>query len=190
MTTSSTAPSAPAVHPISAAFLAEQLASGKRVLWQAHPDPKVMLRKAMPFLVIGIGMALFAVFFIGVGAMVAGALGFFGLPFVFVGVGFAWIGVTTWRQATRTLYAITEHRALILTPASSGWRVDVYLARDVRSCTRFVGADGGGDLVFREVETIARNGQTMRRKIGFMGIADVGRVEQILNRALLSSTTT
>ncbi|HEY1097364.1 MAG TPA: hypothetical protein VGF99_00490 [Myxococcota bacterium] len=164
--------------------LQQELEAGERVAWSAQPSPALYGRQLKAFGVIGVIAAAMAMCWIAIGTMAAGVVfGLFGAPFLLVAVVFASLPLRMRERAGRTMYAITDRRAIVVAPDGKQWRVDSYVADDLRSCTRVVDATGGGDLVFRERITGSRS---TVEKIGFLGIDDVGRAEQVLERELLS----
>ncbi len=93
----------------------------EEVLWTGKPCTSAK-PKTQPFLI------LFALFWLGfaifwtIGASIGGGLfGFFGLPFICVGIGLVYgITVGPRRQLQNTVYAVTDKRCIILTRKRRG----------------------------------------------------------------------
>ena len=91
-----------------------------------------------------------------------------------------------WRKAKKIVYALTDERALILTPTGRG-------GVSVRSITpteliprkRTRNSDGSGSLLFSRV-TVARRGANTSGwyevPVGFEHIADIGEVEALIEK--------
>ncbi len=83
-------------------------------------------------------------------------------------------------QATRTVYALTDQRALILKPTFGSTNVASYPTLERVERTSLAG--NRGDLVFATETYITHERYYRRatRKIGFFGIPDVRRVEELM----------
>ncbi len=88
-------------------------------------------------------------------------------------------------MATRTIYGLTDKRALIIKHSLSGKSVESYTEIDQLERTSL--DNGKGDLVFARLSTrYRRKGgyRTRTRKIGFFGIDNVREVEALMLRSL------
>ncbi len=160
-----------------------QLEAGERLLWYGRPDPKRQLLGSLVVLLFGIPWTAFALFWTAAASgLVWGEMGFgwhslfalWGVPFVLVGFGMLGSPYWLYRKAQRTVYAITNRRALII----SGTRtreIQSYTARDIGIIERSERANGKGDVMFA---TAASNKNPQR--VGFTGIPDARRVERLL----------
>jgi hypothetical protein len=189
-----------------------ELRDGERLLWVGQPLPARYARAAWPMVLFGIPWTAFAVFWIvmaggmgffaanagpgGPGAGGAALFGccfpLFGVPFVLIGIGMLTSPIWLRRQARRTCYALTDRRAIVWKAQSfGGVEVRSYGPDDLTRLVRTENADGTGDLVFEEfVRTTRRYGNngnrsTYRTRYGFLAIADVRRIEELLRRVLL-----
>lgn len=177
-----------------------QLHPGEKLLWVGKPMPlRVMLSRGdlIPA-VTGVAMIVFMLVlfnsigfgsfssanFDGPGSPVFSIFNWF--PLIFVGFGLLTISkpIYEFLMAGRTVYALTDQRAIIIKPVlSGGKKVESYT--DSEGIERHDIADGKGDLVFqREMYTTYSNRRrrVRTRKIGFFGIPNVQQVEAMMLR--------
>lgn len=168
-----------------------ELEPGERLLWSGQPDPKRLSKKAILISLFGIPWTAFAIFW------VVAAAGFklpdfsslsggfqsvfplFGIPFVLIGLGMFAAPYWVYRSAKRTVYAITNRRALVISFGRAK-SVQSYFEQDVCDISRVERADGSGNIIFRTEETTDRKGNSRLNQIGFFGIPEVRRVERVL----------
>jgi hypothetical protein len=168
-----------------------ELRSGERIVWTARPIPKRFSRGGWLLSLFGIPFLAFSLFWMFMaGSISRSAPGpfqlfqLFGVPFVLVGIGLVTSPIWMRKRAERTVYFITDQRAVTM---SQGWggrtRVESYAPDQLQSITREEFSDGSGDIIF--VTRIWRDSDGDRRtqRIGFFGIPDVKAVEEHL-RAL------
>jgi len=160
-----------------------EVREGEHVTWIDQPIASRCMRAALPLVGFAVPWTAFALFWTwsayrmthGRGADVAFAA--FGLPFVAIGLGMFsspfWIG----RMARRTLYVLTDRRAIIIAPAFRGTFVRSFDPAQLHDLRRTQGADGSGDLVFATDTVTYSRGRTQTRPIGFEAVADVRDVE-------------
>jgi hypothetical protein len=166
-----------------------QLDGGERLLWSGSPDPGTVAMGALPISLFGIPFGGFACFWVwGAWHQVsrsASAPGpwilfpLFGLPFVMVGLGLISMPFWVWLGAKRTVYAITERRAIII--SGFGARgVSSFTHSEICDLTRIEKADGSGTLWFATRPFTSSNGMQRNLRVGFQGIPDVRQVEQLI----------
>ncbi len=169
-----------------------ELWSGEHLTWLEQPLQGRAACKAIPLTVFGIiwiGVTIswnadwrsFPSRLAGTGP----ALDLFEVPFVLIGLALVCSPLWMWLKAWRTVYGVTDRRALI---AVMGWRGGVSVRsfepealKDFRRAQR---PDGSGDLVFDEDVTRDSEGHSQSTEVGFFGIRDVKSVEEKL-RALV-----
>jgi hypothetical protein len=187
------------------ALLSRELDPGEQVLWCAQPDPKRYLGHYWPLLVITLlFMWVFPLSISAVGiverhatwvelktadtqAVSFGAylLSHWGwIVAIGVGILLSVMSVCVWSAqrgvAVRTVYAITQHRAIVLVLKSK----DVVFVRDYRGeelihTARTQYKDGVGNLRFESARVVVGNsGGTGYH--GFLGIPEVIEVERLL----------
>lgn len=176
-----------------------ELAKGERITWIGRPIPGLMARSAWTMVLFGIPFTAFSFFWL---ATASGFVGrapirapiFFilwGIPFVLVGLGMLSSPLWMYRRALRTVYAITDRRALSIEIGPWG-RVVVrsFEPASLGTLSRTQNADGSGHLVFRrEYRPGGRRGGRFV-DIGFLAVPDVkdveGRIRELVRRANLA----
>lgn len=160
-----------------------QLESGERLLWHGRPDPKRQLFGALLIMLFGIPWTAFSVFWVGAASGLFwgerqigwfSLFGLFGVPFVLVGLGMLTAPYWTYRTAQRTVYALTNRRALIISGDRTR-KIQSFAGTDIDLIERTERADGKGDVMFATVA----NDKNLQR-VGFLGITDARRVERLL----------
>ena len=166
-----------------------QLDSGERLLWSGSPMAGGMAMGALPATLFGIPFTAFAAFWMTTawngtrhlphdfGPWMLFPL--FGVPFLLIGLGILTAPFWAYLAAQRTVYAVTDRRALIIV----GWpraTVQSFQPSDISDLTRVEGADGRGSLMFASRLWTGNNGFPRSSRIGFVGIDEVRRVEQLI----------
>lgn len=168
-----------------------QLDSGERLLWAGKPAPSGAAVGSLPMTVFGLLFAGFAAFWIWAaagglsrssGGVESGPGAFFplfGIPFLLVGLGMVFAPLWAYVGAKSTVYAVTDRRAMII--AGSGTKsVRSFTAEEIGEIVRVERADGTGTLMFASVPRTTSKGHTTISRVGFVGIPDVRRVEQLI----------
>jgi hypothetical protein len=182
-----------------AAMVDAELAKGEKVAWIGRPIPWLRARSSLPMALVGIPFTAFALFWIAAaGGFVfhhggPGPPGFFplfGIPLVLVGLGLLLSPLWAYRKAMRTVYAITDQRALTIEPGLWGHVVvQSFEPQQLAHLERHQRGDGSGDLVFRREHRGSGRGHYMVA-IGFLAVADVreaeDRIRQLVARAAAS----
>lgn len=165
-----------------------ELYGGETLLWAARPSMMRVIQKNAialigPLMMLGVLLFIlprfmgFSVFSFGFGSS---------FSFIFVIILLIMLGsmaVPIWSlfSEARAVYAITDQRALIITPGLSGRSVKSYSASDIQRIERH-GSDTG-DIIFG-YETRYRRSRYGSRAysvgIGFYGIPNVRAVELLL----------
>jgi len=183
-----------------------ELRDGESLVWTGQPKPSRFMRSAIPIVLFGIPWTAFALFWMaGASGMLFGGAGdgggvpggfdafftcfpLFGVPFVLIGFGMLSSPFWLYRRALRTCYALTDVRAIILTPGwAGGTEVRSFKGSDFGKMARRDYADGSGDLIFEEIVTRNSDGGSNRTERGFLGIENVRDVEELIQRTLLSA---
>jgi hypothetical protein len=173
-------------------LVAAEVRPGESVRWLDRPIPARLARSAWPMALFAIPWTAFALFWIW-GAThgtcdaptpEARLFPLFGVPFVLVGLGLFASPLWVLRSARRTVYLVTDQRAVVL---SAGWRGSVSARSfepeklcDLRRTQR---ADGSGDLVFGEDVRSGSKGGTRTVPYGFLAVRNVREAEEYV-RAL------
>jgi hypothetical protein len=158
-----------------------EMAPGETLIWADRPTPRAS--RIWPMMLFGMLVFGFALFWTAQAWQAGGAIAIFGLPFL--GIGAVLLAAPWWRpkRARHTVYAISDQRLLII----RGWPTRVvqsFAPQDIGRLERHEREDGGGDLIFLEEDEPQVLGgrhharrRWRRRRIGFLGIAEVRRVE-------------
>ena len=171
--------------------LRAELKPGESLVWAGQPSPDRFMRDGFKTWFFFLPWTAFAIYWM------AGASGFhwprfdrewdlfplFGLPFLFIGLGGMSMPYWKRREARSTIYAITNRRAITIEGAKS-ITVKSYLAADIADLERTEHQDGGGDLVLRKEGYRDSDGDKQTSRYGFFAIADVRRVEQLIEALL------
>lgn len=180
-------------------ILQSELRSGERLVWMSQPVPRYFTALTVAPVLFAIpwtGFAIFWTVMAWVGTRQIGgndgmSTGFriffplFGVPFILVGIAMFTMPYWVARKLKRTIYAITDQRAIILAPAWSGSRkVQSFAPEALGSMERIERADGSGDLIF-ESYTQRRGSSTHTVRNGFFSVPRVREVEETLRSTLV-----
>ena len=179
--------------------VASQLRDGETQVWAAQPIPRLLSRRMISISLGGLALAGFALFWIITTHLVHQRMGQFadlfailpivGLPFLLIGLVMAAAPVWAAKRAARTAYVLTDQRAIMFRCRwSRGVTVHSYEPGRLTSIERDEAPDGTGDLIFEqfvEYNKDAPLGPNSRIRRGFLGIADVRAVEELVHQTLL-----
>jgi hypothetical protein len=195
--------------PDLAARVESELAEGERLVWVGRPLPGLYRLRSIPLLVVGIFFLGFSLLWLamtgGMALMGGGAAGqqdpalgvgiggFFGC-FALVGlfplaIGVLLVTAPWWMgsMARKTLYALTNRRAIIFEPQLFRTvQVRSYTAAGLGAMSRVERGDGSGYLVFEEYTARGSNNSTTTTRRGFLAIPNVHQVEDLIRKTLLS----
>jgi hypothetical protein len=163
-----------------------ELRSGERIIWTAQPIPKRFSRGGWLISIFGIPFFTFSVFWMTMAGKMSGSapgpfrfFQLFGVPFVLVGLGMLTAPIWMRRKAARTVYLITDQRAVILSEGLGGrTRIDSYAPEQLQSLTREQFSDGSGDIIFITRTWRDSDGDRRTQRLGFIGVPDVKAVEE------------
>jgi hypothetical protein len=174
-----------------------ELESGERAVWMDQPIPRKMARKTLPGVLFGIPWTAFAIFWVVMashGVAKGGNNGpgiffpLFGLPFVLIGFGMLSSPYWTARKARRSVYVVTDRRAiLILAKTLGGFTVQSFRPQQLNELQRNQNSDGSGDLIFQTLVSRSSKGREHITHVGFLAVRDVKFVEDLV-RALAEQT--
>jgi len=169
-----------------------EVEQGEHILWTGQPTPARLARTALPMTFFGLFFGGFAVFWIwgaatgmshhsvqssGPGAFFP----LFGLPFFLIGLGMVLSPLYLYNSGKRTVYAITEKRAIIISGGSKK-TVQSYYGRDMSTVERTDLANGTGDVVFARKFTSNSNQNSTSTPVGFYGVANVREAETLIHK--------
>jgi hypothetical protein len=186
-------PRVPILPPEIQQQLQGEMRAGEKQIWAAQPLPGLYRLQSIGFFIFGLPWTAFAIFWVvsAAGITSHGLSGFgffplFGVPFVLI--GFAMLSSPFWlgKIASRTVYAITNQRAIVMTAkAFGGLTIQSFEPQRLTSITRNQRADGSGNLVFEQFTQRVGTGTTTVRR-GFIGIENVRQVEDLIHATLLA----
>jgi hypothetical protein len=165
--------------------VAGELSTGERLVWIGQPRLDLAVRPAWFLIPFGVLLTTIAlVWTLMTLVLTFGILAPCGLPFIAVGVLFMFSPLWLRAMARRTVYALSDRRAILWQP---GWfgqvSVQSFTASGLGQMSRLERPDGSGDLVFQVYTTgVGENAHTVRR--GFMGIDHVRDVEELVRKTL------
>jgi hypothetical protein len=175
-----------------------ELRSGERILWTAQPIAARLSRASWPIVIFGIFWTAFSVFWVaaaGWGTSRSSTPGpfklfpLFGVPFVLIGIGMLTSPIWMRKKAAKTVYMITDQRAVILSEGIRGkTRVESYAPAQLQSITRDQFADGSGDLIFETRTWRDSDGDRRTSRVGFFAVPDVKSVEDHIRTLAQKST--
>lgn len=170
-----------------------ELEAGEQLLWVGSPAPMRMARASLGRFCMGIVWSAITGHFMvnwyshkpdvsGPGGLwghhgIASSLFF--VPFILGGAHELLSPLLAYLTATRTVYAITSKRALIITRGRTR-KVRSYPERDIRSIQRDERQNGTGDVTFARTRTKDSDGNDVVEDVKFVGIPDVRLVERVL----------
>jgi hypothetical protein len=173
-------------------MLQAELQPGESIRWLAQPIPKRLAMTSLPIVLFAVPWTAFAVFWVWGAAnstcsspsLEARLFPLFGVPFVLVGLGMFASPFWLMRAAKRTVYAVSDRRALVV---SQRWSLPVRSFEPEKLCDlrRDQHGDGSGNLVFGQDIVATRNG-SRAVDYGFMAVPNVREAEEFV-RALARS---
>ncbi len=166
-----------------------ELKAGETAAWFGQPNPVRYMRSGFLLWLFFIPWTAFSLFWMG------GASGFkvpdfsrawdwfplFGLPFLLIGLGGLCSPLWLYRKAANMVYVVTNQRAFSL-EGSRSYTVRNYLPAQLTNVVRRENPDGSGDLVLEVSHYKDSDGDSQKKENGFFAIADVRKVEQLLER--------
>lgn len=199
-------PMTPILEPEVRNRINSELQSGERLLWAGQPSPALYARSSLGLMIFGLVFTGFSVFWM---AGAAGMIWFtdsgpkpdgfgvfscfplFGIPFFLVGMGMVTSPIWMRRAARRTVYGVTDRRAIVCKgKATGGVEVRSFGPDDLTDMTRVEHASGGGDLVFHVDISVSTNSRghtsSTRTPHGFIGIENVRDVENMIRTQLIA----
>lgn len=148
---------------------------GEEPVLVARPKLTVVNRVSLPY----IFFLVFAIFFVSLWVFCSG---FAALPFLalFIALPAGGVWYTYW-QMQRTVYIITERRALVVRATGrKGWQTLSWPLTPGLVKERVLRADGSGDLILGYETSRDAEGDSTTVPQGFFNLPELRRVEQLL----------
>ena len=167
-----------------------ELESGERLEWIEMPIPRFFTPTATGAFLFGIPWTAFAVFWTAGaawGTSKAEGAGFFrafplfGVPFVLIGLGMLSSPLWAHRKALRTVYVITNRRAITF---YGGRTITIrsYPPDRLQDVYRKERKDGSGDVIIARRAWRDSDGDRQSEELGFLRVRDVKAVELRLRK--------
>ena len=183
--------------------LRAELNSREHLLWTGHPLVQRADTACLLLALFGIPYTVFSVFWVVIALNIATRLSaptepfshnlylwmlpLLGVPFILIGVGMISVPYRKRRNTHETVYALTDQRALIMSP---NWRGRI-MVRSIgpellTARRRMTESDGSGSIIFPKLTTMQRaagpDGQMYAVNVGFKFIADVREVDALMEQ--------
>lgn len=158
----------------------KELDSGERVQWFEQPKPNYFSSSSMGTFLFAIPWTAFAIFWI-VGASQSSSAVFplFGVPFVLIGIAMLSSPLWTYFKATKSVYVITNQRAIIFDGGLS-FTIRSYSPDQLQNIHRREKKNGLGDIVISYETWNDSKGYSRKKELGFMNIREPKSVEKKL----------
>ena len=167
-----------------------ELGPGERVQWLQMPVPRYFTPAATAGFLFGIPWTAFAIFWtVGAawGTSKAGGAGFFnafplfGVPFILIGFGMLSGPIWAYRKALKTVYAITDRRAITF-DGGRATTIRSYPPERLLDVYRKERKDGTGDVIIARRAWRDSEGDRQSEELGFLRIRDPKTVEAMLKK--------
>ena len=167
-----------------------ELLHEEKLIWMGLPTPQYFTLKAKDSFSSGILMTAFMIFWMTAGGVGVShtSLGIYGgilfalcgLPFLLIGLYMLSTPLWTYKKLKKTVYAITNNRALII---ELGWSVktSAYTPQDLTKISREEKSGGTGNILFASIAHFDVDGDYYPEHIYFYGIKESELVEGLLN---------
>lgn len=169
-----------------------EIEPGERLQWMDVPAPRFFTGPATAAFLFGIPWTAFAVFWTVMaawgtrqaahtGAPRAFSILFplFGVPFILIGLGMLSCPFWAYRKARRTVYAITDRRAILFEGGRS-LTVRSFPPDKLRNVFRKERKDGSGDVIFYCRTRRDSDGDRHAQDVGFLRIRNAKAVEDLI----------
>ena len=167
-----------------------EIESGERIEWIDMPVPRFFTPVSTGAFLFAIPWTAFAIFWI------YGASGFklpdfneggfsffplFDVPFVVIGLGMLFSPLWAYRKAFKTVYVITNKRAITF---DEGWSSTIrsYPPEKLQEIYRKEKRDGSGDVVIDRRAWRDSEGDRQSEELGFLRIKNPKEIEQMLKK--------
>lgn len=169
-----------------------ELAPRERIIWTGQPIAGRLMWQSLGIVLFGIAWTAFALFWIAGAAQFkmpdfsspAVLFPLFGVPFVLIGLAMISSPFRIRGRAQKTVYAITDQRAIIV---FKGWRaisVRSFAPDQLRDLRRTQRRDDSGDLIFERALVSTPQGHRNTIEDGFRAVRDVREVEGLIRQHL------
>ena len=173
--------------PVLVNAVTRALAPDESIVWIAQPVPAGIARRHLGSAIFGLPWTAFFVWWTVMGARADEGYALLGLPLIALGVSGARAPLLAMRAARRSVYVISDRRALVISTGELGrqpWPTNTLTVRSyepdqLRERMLVEVADGVGDVVFRTTEEEGYE-QTVVVTEGFLAVPDAHAAERAL----------
>jgi hypothetical protein len=167
----------------------QELESGENIEWMDMPNPQFFTPASTSSFLFAIPWTAFAIFWM------CGASGFempdftegfdlfplFGIPFVLIGFGMLSSPLWAYKKASKSVYVITNRRAIIL---DGGWSTTIrsYNPDKLLNIYRKEKKDGTGDVIIDVRSWRGSEGDRRTEALGFLRISNPKEIENKLKK--------
>jgi hypothetical protein len=177
-----------------------ELADGETIAWMGQPVAKIFSRQYLPIVFFGIPWTAFAIFWtvaaagfqVPVFQNLEDLFALFGVPFILVGLGMLSSPLWALRNARKTVYVITDLRAIVIEGRFRSHRFRSFAPDQLRRLTRQQNSDGSGDIIFERIFSHMNEGKAESQEVGFRGLGPdpgVKYVEDLLRELAATAHT-
>lgn len=156
-----------------------ELEPGEEVVYFGQPVARRMALGTSTQVLFAVPWTAFAVFWMWGASQGSVVFSLWGVPFVVIGLRMLTSPLWAVRDARRTVYVITNRRALIVRTTGilrSELVVRSFAPEVLRSVERREALDGSGDLVFEKRQERGSKGRTHTVETGFLAVPAVAEV--------------
>jgi len=161
--------------------LDKELHPGESIIWSQQPSSSLMVFKSSIFFMLSILSSGLSFVSSKDSILLTFIFTVWGFPFFLGGVFFALLPAWTYWEALRTVYAITDQRAILII---SPWRRTIYsfVGEHLVEIQCFENKTGSGDIIFHREKCKGTRSRTYFQAVGFLGIKNVREVEDSLRQ--------
>lgn len=165
-----------------------ELEPGERIQWLDMPVPRFFTPRAIHAVLFGIPWTTISIFWTAIaahGTLKSGGLGLsiifplVGVPFILIGIGLLTSPLWEYRKALRTVYVITDLRAITFEGGRT-MTIRSYPPNRLGDVHRKEKKDGVGDVIIER--HILQSEDDHFEDRGFLRIRDAGTVEAMLRK--------
>ena len=167
-----------------------ELEPSKHVQWLQMPVPRYFTTGSTSAFLFGIPWTAFAIFWTvsaAWGTSKTGGFGLFrafplfGVPFILIGLGMLSSPLWAYRKALRTIYVVTDRRAITFDGGRTT-TIRSYPADRLADVYRKERKDGTGDVIIARRAWRDSEGDRQSEELGFLRIRDPKTVETMLKK--------
>jgi hypothetical protein len=157
------------------------------IRWIDQPVPRYFTPKAKVAFLFSIPWTAFALVWTIAAAVPSvedggfGVMALFGIPFILVGLGLLSSPLWAYRRALKTIYVITNQRAITFDGGRST-TITSYPPEKLQDVYRNENTDGTGDVVILKRDWQDSKDRHQTEELGFLHIRDPKKAEQILKK--------